>query len=659
MHIIEVALPIPKKYIFDYFISSNKIIDIGCRVIVPFKKNKIVGITVAFKKYSLVPFCKIKQIHEVIDSTSLFTPVLWKILLWTSEYYHFPLGKLLFKILPKALEKKLYQLSCNKKSKENKIEKLNCNLSKRNSLFINNEFKKIIYYVFNFKKKFNVYFISQINKVKKNKFYNSLIEKVIHHNKQVLIMFPKTYDVEFFAINLKEIFDVKIDILHSKINKKEKMHAWLRTKMGENKIIIGTRSALLMPFMNLGLIIVEEEHDSSYKELSGLRYHARDISILYAKELNIPIVISSNNPSLETILNIEKGKYHQICFNEEKYINNNINKKLINVNKKIIKNGFSNFVIKKIEQYINDNKKIFIFYNKLGFASEICCNKCNWIAECNKCEHCYVVYKNNLYCNYCNNKELIPIKCFQCNSKEFLSYNGLGIEKIEEYLKILFPRICISRIDSNNINKKKINKKTKIFIGTTIFLKRYYYIFSFINLIIFIDIDQILFTTNFRAIEKFAQDYNLILNNINKENSKIIFQTKYPKDSMLKNLIYLSYYDFALLLLKERKKMMLPPFTYHAIFKVISKNSYKSIKCLKYFISLIKKNKKRNKNLNILGPTPALTAKKNYFYYWQIVLQHSSRIELYKIIKNSLNDFNNNYKSKKIKLVIDIDPIDI
>lgn len=678
MYIAQIALPIPNKYIFDYLVSKNTYIQIGCRVLIPFRKKRIIGIIVSVKTESNIPMYKIKKICNIIDHSSLFTPFLWQTLIWTSKYYHYPLGKLLFQFLPKLLKKNaLHQLSCTNKN-EKLIELKNFdNISKNNvikfkeTFYLENKYKKIVSSLLYNENKFGVYFFSQITQLEKNKIYNFFIEKMIFHSKQILILFPEIKDVKKFALYLKSFFSVTIDTLHSNINNKEKMNCWLRAKTGVNTIIIGTRSALFMPFVNLGLIIIEKEHDFSYKEKQGLRYQARDIAIIYAKKSNIPIIMSSNNPSLETILNIKKNKYHNFSFSKTNKINNKIYNYLIDLNNIELKNGLSDVAIQKIRQHIKNNKKIFILHNKIGSTLELYCSKCGWKSECNKCEHFFTIRKSKnmqsiLFCHYCNIKKKIPNKCLICKDKNSLFHNRDGEEQTEAYLNLLFPEISIYRIN-NTIDSKKLkeylnhlilNKKTSIFIGTKNFLKQYNNFFSFIDLVIFIDIDSVLFSSNFRSIEVFSQDYNLLLNNI-KKNSEIVLQTKDPEHYLLNKLISSNYYQFSLSLLKKRKEMRLPPFTYHAIFRVQHKIHYIAIEYLKKIINLLINNANNDNLFDIFGPFPFLKTKKNHLYSWQILLQHNSRKILHQIINSSLYNMNDVYKTKKIKLIIDIDPIDI
>lgn len=657
MYIIQIALPIPNKCTFDYLIPSNTIFNIGCRVLIPFRKKKIVGIIVSIKDNSLLPLFKLKKIYQIIDKETLFTPYLFKTLVWGSKYYHFSLGKLLFKCIPKILQN-------NKISEEkNKYfikKKLLCSKNKEKLIKFNLP-------ILNLKNSFKVYFLSSKNKNEKNKFYIKTIKKIISDGYQILIMMPEIDLINDFFLYLKKHFNFNIDILNSNIKDKEKLNIWNRCIKGENNIIIGTRSSLFIPFIKLGLIIIEEEHNSSYKSKKGFRYQARDMAIVYAKKINIPIIIHSNYPSLETILNIKKGKYISLCINKKTDLKIKINHYLIDINYLELKGGLSCFAIKKILDFVKKNKKILIFCNKLGFASELFCNKCNWVAQCKECEHFYTVHyiKNFLQCHYCNNKINIPFACLKCNSKDYLTSYGLGTEKIENFLKNLLPDVFIYRIDSDNIkNKKKINNffekqnQPQIIIGTRLLLTKYFYVFSYINLVIFTDIDKSFFALNFRSIEKFAQDYFFIIDKMDTSNSEILLQTRNKNNYLINKLILSDYDSFALILLKNRKKMMLPPFTYHALIRIKNEDFQKVVLFMKQLINLIKKNNKDNQ-LYILGPNPSLSSNKNKSYQWQIILQHISRVELHNVLKKIIKNINKLSNVKKINWLIDVDPIDI
>lgn len=662
MLILKIAIPLPIHNAFDYLLPLNiknkKII--GCRAKIPLGKKNLVGIIISIHNSTSLSIHKIKYIHEIIDSYPLFDKDLLNTLLWASYYYKYPVGKTIFQFIPKKLKKNKIpkkKVFCNKK-----------NVSLYKILYLNNEQNIAYKMIFDKKNKFVVWPLSNISKIARNNLYIKIIKNNISFNKQTLILFPEQELIYDTYNYIKTYLNITIDIFSSKLTYEEKKKIYSRIQYGKTNLVIGTRSALFVHFFKLGFIIIEDEHNIHYKEKKGLLYHARDMAIYYAKIKSIPIIISSNTLSLETILNIKKGKYKNLIFNNSLSFNK-INKKIINLNNIESNPVISKFLIDKIKFYLNENKKIFIFINKKGFASSLVCKDCNWILECKKCDNNFTVYEKYLKCHYCNNKSYFPDRCLQCNSKN-LFFSGLGIEQIKKKLSTLFSKIKTFRIDNNNkkiinlLYKKKQNYQNDnysyIFLSTTICLKKLDFIFHIVSLIVFIDIDNIILNSNFRAIEKFSQNYNNLISKFDKKNNnnkELIIQTKLYNNNILDKIIKLNYYDFSNFLLEKRKKMMLPPFTYHAIFFIKNKNFYKTINFLQKIRKIITISALNKQNFVILGPISSYLLKINDIYKCQLLIQHQSRNILHKVLNNVLLKIQTLSKKKKIICKIDIDPI--
>ncbi|QJC29683.1 primosomal protein N' [Enterobacteriaceae endosymbiont of Plateumaris pusilla] len=726
MKIIQIVLNneiLYKK--FDYLLPDSMNIVLGSRVIVYIKNKEYIGIVINIKHSTNISQNKLKYLKESLDKHSLFNTSIWNMANKIAVYYQYSIGVILFQILPIYLREKVYSQYIfynlywvlNKKLLNNNLKKIK-SLKKIMALNILKKIKinyeKISYYgltnsimislqkknfcflqkknnqlpIIDKKKTFcnSKIFINKNNIL--NKFYNkinifitwiisgslvffenidlylNIIRIILYKKKQILILVPRIYYILYIYKFLLKKLNVSIYLLNSETSNKENFFIWKNTKNGNIPIIIGTSYAILTSFLNLGLIIVNEEHDTAYKQINKCRYNARDIAILRAKTENIPIILGSTTLSLETLNNINIGKYK---FLSDKYINILYNKyyyfNLININNKKYKNVFSNILLKKIQKHLNNKNNIMLCVNDIGQINTILCKICYYIFQCSFCKNNYIFYKKKkkLYCSFCKNTILMIKYCLNCKSR-FISVIFIEIAQIMHYLNKIFPSILIIYVNKNSIleYEKKIDNKSIIFINSPFFIQNKFNILN-INLIVFLKIDNIFFTKNFRYMEYFSQYFFRILkNNLEIYKKKeIIIQTNYTQHKFFDKLINDSgYYNLAKFLLKERKLMLLPPFSSHVIliaesyninYIIIFLNKLKDIYLNKYI---------NDKNFFIMGPINLLENKKIIRFRKQIILQHLSRNVLHYIIKNIMQIVKKIIYFNKIKFIIDVDPIE-
>lgn len=648
MIIFEVALNINKIQTFYYKTSiKNNLPKRGFRVLVPFLNKIILGIVLRVLFKSKFNIRKIKKIKKILDYKPIFSENLLSFLILSSKYYHVSLGKILFFILPKEFQKKkniIFEIY-SRKNKHNK----NFFCKQQNENFKPKEIEKIK--KINSKKTFIVWILIKIEKSKKIEIYKKIIKNILKKKKQILILVPEINLIKKIAKNLNLLFKNSIEIWHSKI-KKKKINIWINVKIGMVSILIGTRSSLFNDFKNLGLIIVDEEHNKYYTEKKYWNYNARDLAILRAKQENIPIILTSNTPSLETILNIKKKKYICLDFQKKK---KTIKKYLIDIKKENYKQNIPIIVIKKIKKHLKKKNKIILFLNRKGYSFILMCHKCKWKAKCNRCDHAYTVYKKNyfLYCNCCKNKIAIFKNCKNCGST-CLSYKGLGTEKLEKMIKKIFKKtktIKIEKISVYKQNKQIIDQTSNIFIGTEKILKKK--CLKNVNLIVLFNIDQILFSNDFRTIEKFLQFYHQMLEKYSeKEKLEIVLLTKYPEHKTFNDLLNQEYYKTAKKILKERKEMDLPPYVNYII---IQSKSYKKKDSLNFLNKICIYTKKKYK-IDLIGPIKENKYKKNSLFRWKIIFQHTSKYILNNYFTKILSKINKYPEKNKVKWKIKFDP---
>ena len=660
--VVNVAVNYPLYQTFKYSVPSKVgRVSPGERVLVPFGKKTIVGIVI--KKDKQADKGKInyvlKPIVDIIDDSPVVDLEIMKICSWASDYYVYPLGQVIFGALPSQLKQgvainniKVFE----EQHKELVAQKLDIKLNdEQNSIY-----KKILRSI-NY---FSTSLIHGITGSGKTEVYVKLAQEIIRKKKQVLIIVPEINLTPQTITRFEMYIDENIQSYHSGHTLKEKMTTWLNVRNKKLDIIIGTRSSIFLPFKSLGLIIIDEEHDSSLKQQEKFRYHARDLAIMRAKNLNIPIIIGSATPSFESLHNtrLEKSKKYNLT---KRYFKTDLPKiTLVDLTKDLPKDGISRFLKKEITNTLDKKKQILLYIGRRGFSHALTCLECRWISKCKICESFMTYHKNQklLKCHHCGNHQTISINpgnCKKCN----LVPVGFGTQRIEDKIKELFPNARVARIDSDAIsNLKKLrdfidkakNNEVDILIGTQMIVKGHD--FPNVSLVGIIDIDSGLFNLDFRGLERTAQLVTQVAGRSGRKNEKghVIIQTRTPKHPLLDVLLSEGYENFALKNLDDRKKANLPPFTHLCLVRM---SSTKKITAFN-FLDEIKCLFSKQKSIFFLGPAEAPSPKKNNMYVHQLIVGSKNRTVLRKITQE-IRQYITKKKPYNIKWSIDVDPIDL
>lgn len=503
----------------------------------------------------------------------------------------------------------------------------------------------------------------------KTEIYLQFIEEILKEGKQILVLVPEIGLTPQTVQRFRDRFNVEIDVLHSNLNDGQRLKVWQRARKAQSAVIIGTRSALFTPFDDLGLIILDEEHDISFKQQEGCRYHSRDLAVVYAKQLNIPILLGSATPSLESLQNVKLGKYRHIILSERAGGAAQVKAQLIDLKKQTIINGLSVSLLKKMDEHLQKGNQVLLFLNRRGFAPVLLCHECGWIADCSHCDKplTYHQQQRAMRCHHCAVQHPIPRQCGNCGSTHLIT-TGLGTEQLEQTLRERFPAYRVSRIDRDSTSRKGALEqhlsdiqqgKSQILIGTQMLAKGHH--FPNVTLVAIINVDSSLFSVDFRAEERLAQLYIQVAGRAGRAEKagEVILQTHYPEHPLLQVLLNQGYSDFAEEALKLRQTMGLPPFSAQALFKAQSRQSEMAEEVLQqiadYFYQV--KQQQNRPHLQILGPIPAPFAKKADQYRWQLLLQYPSKIQLQQI----LSEFHQTglVKSGQVRLNLDVDPLDL
>ena len=647
---MKVEVLLPKVFNFAFTYNSNNIsLKTGDLVEIPFGKNKEIGVVWKTKKKELKKSIKIKNISKKIKNYSI-NENLVDFISWFSSYNMVPLGL--------VLKMTIGNKDNFKKKKDSKFNEAKNKVKKYK---LNNEQNNALNYLDLVSNKFDVSVLQGTTGSGKTLVYFERIKKIIDKNKQALVLLPEIFLTNEFKSRFEDFFGYEPAIWHSKITPKNKRIIWKGIINNELKLVVGARSALFLPFKKLGVIVVDEEHDVSYKQDEGVTYNARDMAISRASFEKIPIHLITSIPSIETYNNIQSKKFRHVEI-FKRYNDYPLPKsKIINLNINKIKDKFiSNETIKYVNDFLKKNEQVLFFINKRGYAPYLICKKCGAKQICSNCSM-YLTFhkiKNKAICHHCSLEKKIENKCQKEGICDFIMY-GPGVEKIFEETKKIFPNNKIEIFSSDYMKKKKKNetlfKKINnndldILIGTQMISKGFN--FPKLNCVVVIDADFSGRGYDLRSTEKNIQLYHQLSGRAGRFSSEslIIYQTLSPEDSTLNELTKNKSKQLLKMELITRKKNGLPPFVRLIAIIISSKQHNLSIKGAKE----IKAQLKKIADIEVLGPvdSPYLKIKKNFRS--RLLLRFSTGVLVQKKIAKLLDSLK---ISSKIKLTVDVDPV--
>ena len=652
----DIAVGLPLRQCFTY--KSKEVIKKGKRVIVPFGSKSIVGIVV--KKIAKPKSLKgLKEIISIADEHSCFNGSIFEAITWASDYYHHPIGEVFFSFMPTLLRKQNDKIiidlddnteyKLNEKDKKLKLTKeQNINLSKLNKV-----------------EKFSPSLIYGVTGSGKTEIYLQLAEKFILQNKSILILVPEINLIPQLEKRFKDRFNGDIGVYHSRQTPNQRLKVWLRSKFGGIRIVIGTRSSVLMPLKNLGAIIIDEEHDQSYKQAEGFKFSGRDLAIKRAQIENIPVFLGSATPSLQTLKLVKEKKFKK--FDLLRRVDGKKPPKLIplDISDSPLLGGIAIQTMSIIEAAINKGEQVLIFLNRRGFAPLYECDNCGWVAKCSSCESNLVFHKskNRLICHQCESVYGVNKTCPDCHSNE-INTLGTGTERVEEVLRSTFKKVPIIRMDYDSTRLKgsieaiyeKANKsKEAILVGTQMLSKGHD--FPKVTLCVILNADGGLLSPEINAIEKISQQLIQVSGRAGRNNNlaKVIIQTRYPNDENLKQIKTGDYRLVSEQCLKTNKALNMPPYSTVAILRATSPSPESCYKFLDKANNLLNDKK----NINVTGPLPSIPLKIKGNTRNHLIIKSDTRTYLNRVLNYLTYEIQTWTETKKVKWSYDIDPYDM
>lgn len=728
--IARVALPVPLDKQFDYLIPNHLFPIIGGRVSVPFGRQTLVGLVTALVNESEFELTKIKPIKQVLDSQPVWSERLYALLHWCSQFYQYPLGETLFNAMPSALRKGKpadfatlvsWQLTASGRDqlmqgfgravKQAKVMHMLEAGSVAHQEFIDQEISSSVLKTLvekdwiasleskpvirdwhqdveanvdkpklnaeqavaiatvNSAQGFGCYLLEGVTGSGKTEVYLNMIKPVLEQGAQALVLVPEIGLTPQTINRFKRRFNVPVEVIHSGLNDTERLNAWLSARDNAAGIVIGTRSALLTPFAKLGIIIVDEEHDASYKQQDSLRYHARDVAVMRANKEQIPIVLGSATPALETLHNALVGKYHHLVLSARAGNATPTTNKVLDVKGLYLESGLSAPLIAEMRKHLNAGNQVMLFLNRRGFSPALMCHECGWIAECQRCDAYYTYHQNSseIRCHHCGSQQPIIHQCQGCGSTHLVTV-GVGTEQLEHQLSELFPEYQTIRIDRDSTRRKGSLESAltairhgeyQILIGTQMLAKGHH--FPDVTLVALLDVDGSLYSSDFRASERLAQLFIQVAGRAGRASKpgEVVLQTHHPEHSLLQALLSKSYRHFAETALEERKVAQLPPFSFLTLFRAEANQSALVEEFLRQVRHTLEAHPLFDQYCQVLGPTPAPLAKRAGKFRWQLLLQTQSRPMMQKLLASAKPAIALLPNAKKVRWTLDIEPQDL
>lgn len=722
--VYQVCIPHTSRDFFDYTAEEGISPCIGGRVWVPFRKQTRLGIVIGVNEVQDLT-SSLKSISTVIDDEPLIHADLLGLSAWVGSYYQSPLSEVLPLALPKKYRAgqacqlpigDFYQLAIPAAEAKKLIpararkqlelidylatqtapvtrqcltqqgftssqlvhlvdaeililsqhvllpERSECPISP--PLALNPEQAVAVTAINEQLQQYQCFLLQGVTGSGKTEVYLQVIAQVLAQGKQVLVLVPEIGLTPQLLSRFTARFQQPIAVIHSSLNESERQIAWQLAKENKVKMVIGTRAAIFTPMPDLGLIVIDEEHDASLKQMEGVRYSARDTALMRAHLANIPIILGSATPSLESVHNCKQKKYKLLRLTHKALSTTPLHYQLVDLRAQILQHGLAAPTLNLIKEHLQKHNQVLVFINRRGFAPVLLCHQCGWMADCRACDSHLTLHKQvgQMVCHHCGLTQRAPSHCRSCHSNELVPV-GAGTQRVHEFLSEYFPQTQVVRIDRDAVRKKnaldehleRINRgEAQLIVGTQMLAKGHH--FPRLSLVVVLDADAGLYNQDFRAMEQLGQLLTQVSGRAGRaeQAGQVVIQTHVPDHPLLNLLIRQGYDDFADALLTTRQEAQLPPFHYLAVIRAQGTICANVLSFLR-----ATKEQMQSQSLTVMGPAPAPLARKANQYRMQLLIKSPSR----KILKTSLTQLREwltmNKLSNGVRWNVDVDPMDL
>lgn len=724
MQIVRVALDIPLSTLFDYFLAENMTAVEGQRVVVPFGRKQVVGVVMECVRSSDLPAERIKAVVQVLDDVPPMPDELLKLLRFCSDYYHHPIGMTVLSALPARLrgslpvalkqaltyalsatgralhleqlpKRKVVQLRILNALQEHPlsaaqvrllsptapaalkllvdagwVEATDANIAPANFVF--NEAHQLTAAqqaaadAVNQAQGYSTFLLHGVTGSGKTEVYVHLLQQVLQRGGQVLLLVPEinlTPQLEYYFRS--RFPDTELVSLHSGLNEGERTQNWLLAQSGRARIILGTRLAVFTPLPHLGLIIVDEEHDASFKQQDGLRYSARDVAIFRANARGVPIVLGSATPSLESYYNARSGRYTLLKLSERAAALAQLpSVRCINISNALLPDGISNELLAALGERLLRGEQSLVFINRRGYAPVLMCTACGWLSDCPNCAGKMVLHLKDrrLRCHHCGYQARVPHACPTCGNAD-LQPVGIGTQRIETVLQTHFPAARILRVDRDstrnkgtwNAMRKQIqDEAVDILVGTQMLAKGHD--FHNLTLVCVLNPDSALYSSDFRASEKLFAQLAQVAGRAGRGDKpgEVLVQTAFPDHPLFRALRAHDYDTWAATLLSEREQAGFPPFVFQVLLRAEGRQEAEVYDFMQQARSAAAGLAMQ---VEIYGVVPAALPRRANHMRVQLLVQGDTRKNLQQFLR-IWRPMLDAIPAKKLRWSLDIDPME-
>ncbi|MGH8135577.1 MAG: primosomal protein N' [Steroidobacteraceae bacterium] len=726
--ILQVVLDTPLRRKFDYLQAAAGATAVpGQRVRVPLGKRRAVGVIAAISDRSELPAARLKRALEIIDAEPLWDPVTFELLIWAADYYHHPLGEVLFAAIPIALreggnaerselawrmserglaalmkparlgrrQQQLVELIGDDCATMEAISKAGLRdalkaLAARGWLeslerpepapasgpghagpgragpVLTADQSAACTAIAAAMDRYGAWLLHGVTGSGKTEVYMRLIERALAAGRGALVLVPEIALTPQLVARFQERLAAPVVALHSSMPDGVRFAAWRAAARGAAPVVIGTRSAVFTPMPALGLVVVDEEHDSSYKQQDGFRYSARDLAVARAQRAGVPVVLGSATPSFESLANAAAGRYVKLLLPERTGRAGKPRVAVIDLRLHAARDGISQPALAAIESHLGAGNQVLVFLNRRGYAPTLFCSGCAWIAPCTACDARLTVHLRHarLTCHHCGAEQAMPYGCPRCGTE--LRPVGEGTERVEAALAQLFPLAPLVRVDRDVIRRRGdieraldsvVDGRARILLGTQMLTKGHD--FPDVTLVVVLAADQGLFGADFRASERLAQQIVQVAGRAGRGDrpGEVLIQSCYPQHPLLQCLISEGYEGFALRALEERRATGWPPYSHLALLRADGPARPEVHGFLRE--ALAAAPERRKLALRLLGPAPASMERRAGRYRAQLLLESPSRITLQRFLGAWLARIEELRPSRRLRWSVDVDPIEV
>lgn len=709
-------------------LDQRERLELGARVRVPFGRRRLIGILVGTPPESSLAASKLKAALEILDKQPVFDPVTFEVLRWAAEYYHHPIGEVFAAALPGSLRAGQatlatteswvltaagrQELVCPSDRRAPRQRGLLARLAESGEAVeqVGAAFKpdllrtlatrgwiqavnsvpdappmdspspqvrpsevalteaqaRVVDAIMASMLRFSAHLLYGVTGSGKTEVYLRIIAAAIAQGGQALVLVPEIALTPQLVDRFRRRFSSGVVVLHSGRTGTERRDAWRAAHSGLARIVIGTRSAVFVSMPKLALIVVDEEHDASYKQHEGFRYSARDLAVVRARGARVAVVLGSATPSLETLANVATARYSKHLLPQRPGAARAPRMSLVDLRKHPNEQGLSSPVMHSMRAHLNAGGQVIVFLNRRGYAPSLFCNNCGWVAPCAHCDARMTLHRRaqQLRCHHCGANGPVPVICASCGHA--LNPVGQGTERVEETLARLFPDAPLARLDRDTaagrgameaVLDRVHSGAARILVGTQMLTKGHH--FPDVSLVVILDADQGLFASDFRATERLAQTITQVAGRAGREVrvGEVMIQTEFPEHPLLNRLITEGYEGFAASALQERREASWPPYSRLALLRAEAKDSVG----LDGFLRAAAQRGQAcaNAAIKVLGPATALMARRADHFRAHVLIEGDARASLQRFLSAWLPQVETLPAPAGLRWSIDVDPLEV